>query len=452
MMISCRSQRRLTPRIAAPAGGCARVWILRPRLSRLVQAIGRRGLVALAVAAAVVLSVAPARGQPPTVTLSTPLHADVTGAPAPVSTLRRAIQIAAHGAFPQLEDAEITLTATRPDLVPLSPGRSVTVRASLAVTTPGAGAIVWVVPITLRNVPMVWRDARRLFLSDSPETVGAEGILYSGSLSTSDAARILYHHQNGRRDRDMWLLLLLSNPTPSPVRVWVSGARGGPSTDELLAGHTAAAGFLTQYWTRAGVLVDLPPNGLLPLLATRVPPGQVASGLAQFTVLQGKRADVQLEAQFPREGEPPIPSRVLPVDTQHQRGTFGAPLVMRTLSYRVAGPVAELWVGAEGGLLRDETSGAPLSGNYGVIYTFDVHIVNPGPDPATVVLAMHANSGAAGATVRIDGRLVGVRAVQPNAPRELVTFRVPAGATNLRVSTMSEAGSNYPVLFTIGPP
>jgi len=394
-----------------------------------------------------------AQGRTPAVKLSTPLHADVTGAPAPVLTLRRAIRIAAHSAFPELEDAEITVTRTQPSLTPLLPGRSETVQADLAVTTPGAGTIVWFVAVTLTNVSVAWRDARRLFVSDSPETVGTEGILYAGTLITSDTARILYHHQNGRTDRDMWLLLLLSNSTPSPARLWVSGATGGPLADELLAGHTAAGGFLAQYWTHAGTLVDIPPNGLLPLLATRVPPGQVASGLAQFAILQGNQVDVRLEAQFPRMGDPPVPSRVLPMDTQHQRGMFGAPLVTQTLSYTVAGPVAQMWIGADNDLLRDETSGVSLQGNYGVIYVFDVQLTNLDPTPATVALAMHASGGAAGATIQINGGLVDVPVVQPIAPRTVATLRIPASTNmDLRVSTLSEAGSSYPVLFTIGPP
>ena len=394
-----------------------------------------------------------AQGRAPVVLLSTPLHVDVTGRPAPVLTLQTAIRVGAHRAFPQLEDAVFSVAATRPDLAPLPLGRSATVQADLAVTTPGSGTIIWVVTVTLQNVAMPWRDAQQLFVSDSPETVRTDGIVYAETLNASHTARILYHHQNGRGDRTMWLLLVLSNSASSPARLWVSGATGGPYANELVAGHTAARRFLEQYWAQAGILVDMPPNGVLPLLATPVPSGQVASGLAQIALLQGPGIDVRLEAQFPRPGEPPILGRILPMDTQHQRGTFRWPILTHTLSYIVSGRDAELWIGADRDLLRDETSGVFLQGNYGVTDTFDVDVVNPHSIPAAVALVMHANGGPAGATVQVNRMFFDVPVVQPNAPRTVATLRIAAAAhVDLHVAMMSEAGSNYPVLFTVGPP
>ncbi|HLW58444.1 MAG TPA: hypothetical protein VKV57_00805 [bacterium] len=409
----------------------------------------------LAVVAAVLISVfyplAHSRGA--VVRLSSPFHVEVAGAPTPVHTLRLAIEMAAHIAFPQLEDAEIVLAGTQPVLSPLSPGRSVTVLTKLDITTSEGAPLIWVVPVTLTNTPAVGRDAQRLLVSDSPETVSDDGILDAGTLGASQTARILYHHQNGRTDRNMWLILTLVNPTPSPVRLLIVGATGGPHPDELRAGHTAARGFLEQYWARAGVFLQLPPNGIIPLLATRVPPNDVASGLAQIAVLEGSGVEVQLAAQFPRRGEPPVFSRILPLDTQHQRGVVGPPVVARSFSYAVGGPEPMMWVGANEDLLRDEVSGEPLHGNYGVIYTFDVQLTNPTAHPTTVALAIHANSGLAGATLLVNGALLDIPSVGPGPPRTVTTVHLPPTANgHLRISTMSEGGANYPVLFTVGPP
>ena len=413
----------------------------------------RRAFALLAVAALVPLLSSPARGHGPTVKLSSPFRVEVTGAPAPVRTLRLGIETAAHIAFPELEDAEIVLVATQPPLRPLPAGQSVTIEAHLAITTPEGSPLVWVVPVTVTNTPAAWPDAQRLFVSDSPEIVSREGILYTETLDAFQTARILYHHQNGRGDRPLWLLVILSNPTPSPARLWVVGATGGPHRDELLVGHTAARGFLEQYGARAGVFLEVPPYGTLPLMATRVLPQEVASGLAQIALLRGVHVDVQLAAQFPQKDEPPIVSRILPVDTQHQRGAFAAPLITRTLSYTAHGPVAAMWVGADADLLHDQASGAPLQGNYGVIYTFEVQLTNPTPEPFTAALAMHANGGPAGATLLINGALIDVPAVQPDTPRTVTRVQVPATAgTRLHISTVSEGGANYPVLFTLGLP
>jgi len=418
-----------------------------------VYILGRHCVMVSCVIGVMAVLPLPSRAGPAVVSLSTPLQIEVSGDPAPISVLRRAIRIAAHSAFPELQDAEIALAATRPTLTALPSGRSMHVRADLAVMTPGTGTIVWVVSVTLVNVTVPWHDAQQLFVSDSPETVDTDGILYSGIIRGGRAARILYHHQNAKATRDMWLSLGLTNTSPDPVQVCIFGATGGPAADELFAGHFAARGFLEQYQARAGIVVNVPPAGFVPILATKVPPDQVASGLAQIAVLRGSGVQVQLEAQFPRIGEPPVFSRVLPMDTQHQRGVFGAPLVQRNLSYTVAGPVAQLWLGADQDLLRDEMNGAPLQGNYGVVYSFDVRLTNPGPDPRVVALIVHANGGPAAAAIVVNGTLEDLAMVQPDAPQPAATLRIPAASSvDAHISTMSEAGSYYPLLMTVGPP
>ncbi|HKV44559.1 MAG TPA: hypothetical protein VJT32_07795 [bacterium] len=112
-----------------------------------------------------------------------------------------------------------------------------------------------------------------------------------------------------------------------------------------------------------------------------------------------------------------------------------------------------MWVGANEDLLRDEVSGEPLRGNYGVIYTFDIQLTNPTAHPVAAALAIHANSGSAGATVLVNGTLIDVPSARPDAPRTVATVHLPATSSeHLRISTMSEGGASYPVLFTVGPP
>jgi hypothetical protein len=255
----------------------------------------------------------------------------------------------------------------------------------------------------------------------------------------------------------MWLLLILSNPTSdpkaAPSRVWVSAAAGGAQKDELLAGHSTAKGFFEQYLSHAGYWLDLSTGNPIQVLATRIPPHQVASGLAQMAVVRGGPLEVQLEAQFPRENQPPTLSRALPVDNVHQRGVFGAPFIPLTFSYTVDGPVAMMVIGDQPDLLRDEASGAPLAGNYGVIYAFDVQLTNPTAATFRAVLAMHAVGGPAGGTFLVNGVPFDVPAVLPNAPRIVMTLPVPAGGgAHLHISTISEPGASYPLLITVGPP
>ena len=149
---------------------------------------------------------------------------------------------------------------------------------------------------------------------------------------------------------------------------------------------------------------------------------------------------------------PPTASVFLPVrDRVHQRGTFEHPQIEQHRDYVVGGPFAMMVLGAEQDLLHERDSGDPLQGNYGVTYTFPIHIHNPTTTPATVVLEMHAVGGQAGEVFRIDDRIVEVPRVPAGGVLPVATVRIPGGADRvLVVSTMPESGANYPVLLTLG--
>lgn len=66
---------------------------------------------------------------------------------------------------------------------------------------------------------------------------------------------------------------------------------------------------------------------------------------------------------------------------------------------------------------------------------------------------MHAVGGQARGTFLVGDRLIDGPVVQPNTPRVLTTLRLSPGAhRSLRIATMPESGSNYPVRLTLGLP
>ncbi len=389
-------------------------------------------------------------GDAPPLLLPQRLHVEVTGGPAPVETLRHAILTTLRTQVPILRDARVDLERTNPPLEPLPPSSEITVLATLGAAVSGGPRFSRAVPVVLTNTILPWSDAEVLLVSNSPESLPFGKMLYLGTLTAPQTVRLLYHHQNGSRGRHMVLTVSVSNPAAEPVRLWASGGSGGPDTDEFIAGHEAARRFLDQYWRHAGFLVRIPANTTVPLFVHDLAPRAAVSGLAQIGLVEGQRLNLQVTARLEGEMDPPTASYDPDFDRSHQRGAFAHPQIARFLAYTVGGPPLVMTLGDQADLLREGQSRLPLAGNYGVVYMFEVRAANPTAVPVSIALVMHADGGEARGTFIVDNTIVSSPVVRPAAPRALTTIRLdPAARRILRIATMPESASSYPVRLTL---
>lgn len=407
---------------------------------------------ALALAAALTAARS-APGAAQNLPVQTLVPVSVTGGPATLDALRLAITTAARIALGFEPSALVRVAQTQPALVPLDASSAETVLAGLTVTAPGMPPATRLVRFTLTNAIIPWNDAEILLVSNSPETIPFSKVLYTGALSAAQTVRLLFHHQNGSKAQHMFITVTLSNPDRDPVSVWVQGAVGGPSQEEVTPGHDAARTFLDEYAHHAGFLVRLPGNTTVPLFVEDLPPLGITSGIAQFSLLDGQRLNAQVAARLANDIEPPPVSFAPDFDRVHQRGAFVRPQIGRTLTYTVGGPPAITVLAADADLLHEGQTGALLQGNYGVVYRFNIEVVNPTSARAAAALVFHADGGQARGTFVINDQIVESALVQPNAPQPVITFSLrPQTRRTLRILTVPESGSNYPVRLTLGAP
>ena len=391
-----------------------------------------------------------AQGPPAT---GAPVPVSVTGGPATLDTLRLAITTAARVALGVQASAVVALAQTRPALVPLDAASVETVLADLTVTAPGLPPASYAVRMALTNAVIPWNDAETLLVSNSPETVPVGKVLYMGALSASQTVRLLFHHQNGSKSQNMLITVTASNPTHDPITAWIQGAADASAQDEMTPGHNAARAFLDEYAHHAGFLVRLPANTTVPLVVDDLTPLGIVSGIVQLSLVDGARLNVDVIARLASEADPPMMSYAPDFDQVHQRGAFARPQIGRAAAYTVGGPPAIMVLAADADLLKEGQTGELLQGNYGVIYSFNVDVANPTPQPAAATLVMHADGGPARGTFVIRDRIAESPLVQPNAPQVVATFRLgPQTRRLIRVVTLPESGSNYPVRLTLGAP
>ena len=216
----------------------------------------------------------------------------------------------------------------------------------------------------------------KFILSDSPEKVEREGILYQDKVQGD--VRLFFHHVNAMPEGKRIVVMLLNQGTkPAKVELVRQGV-SGPDYDYLRAGRAIQAEYfrgmaLQKFEVLPGKALRLPPTKQIPIISSQ----SIFTGMLDFRSDQEVRLVV---AAMPVEADPAAfvaQAEVLPPGKPHLRGTFRRAdrvlLASRSYDPSSDGPVAiTLGDGQTDPYLegRDATTGQNVrnEGNYGVVY------------------------------------------------------------------------------------
>ncbi len=341
------------------------------------------------------------------------------------------------GPFPSLEG--IAAEADRVELaVPVA------IRSPYALPVDGVARVV----VLRERVQVV--DPALLLVSNRPEVVDADGILFSEVVDARHPIRLLYHHMNGTPARPRILSVLLWNRSSQPAEMLLISGLAGPSPDPLFVGHAAAARFLQNLAAGRGYVLEVPPNSGYAFAVQTMAPRQLVSGVLQLQLLRGEELEVRVQIRLPWLLEGTVPLPVYQAAYPHPRGVFPSPTVTVHRLVELRGPTPLVDLGAAAGL-QDVRTGEPLVGDYGVVYRLLLTVAG-GPAEVQADLVAAAAGGPARGMFLVDGRPVELATYRPGEERVLTTLTVPAGQ-NVRVSvvTMPAAGSYYPVRLLLRP-
>jgi len=373
----------------------------------------------------------------------------VTGTPAPVPVVHEAVRRWVEAAVVRTAGAVVRWSPIPVD-APLEAGAAVTVHVPVSVRSPYAGPVDRRVAITIRNAPLSLRDPDVLLVSNRPETIDGNGLLFEDTLQPRRGARLLYHHMNGT-DQARILSITLTNAGPRLARVHYLSGHAGPSPDPLQVGALATGRFLTALGSGQGYLVEVPAQRATTFTAYALPPRALVSGIMQFQVIDGGPVGLRVAVRLPWLLDRTVTADLGPYAFPHPRGTFPGTAVDLVREVRVDRPadVADLGVMAE---LKDVRTGEALVGDYGVLYRIRLHLHNPTAAEVPVALVANAAGGPARGLFVIDGAMTDVGLLAPTVDRVVATFVLAAGETRaVTVVTMPVAGSFYPVRLSVRP-
>jgi hypothetical protein len=376
----------------------------------------------------------------------------VTGEPIDPTWLAQQVSAWVARLTPAQLGARTTIGTVTPPTGPLLPGASVQFVVPVQISGNGeyfdqSGTTT----VDVHNVGLDRFSPELLLYDDDPEHLTQDGVLFRGSVTAAHPARLYYYHDNTQDPRR--LIVALNAASQDPTQVQVVDATAGPNADVMHVGHTVTQKYLLAKQRGEGVVLDLTDAPLF-LQDITMSSRELVAGSVDLRVLSGGPVAVTVLSVSP--GIDPrtlLDAPVLAGDGHHRTGIFTlAGFGSARLSYSVGGPDVSLDIGDA---QPTPSSADPAAtghdyGDYGVLHTIDLTLINPGATPATAYLYFKPFAGPARGGFLVDGNFVSVGCVRVPQPYQIAAFDLSAGQTyHAVVQTMTDGGSFYPVQIGI---
>lgn len=388
--------------------------------------------------------------RPPAGVIPPAVDVVVTGAPATPDIIREAIQRRLEETVRREPGAVMELGPIAIE-VPLLPETSTTTAVAVEIRSPYAAAVRGTVAVRVANQPLALTDPGVLLVSNRPEVITGNGLLFQETLVRDRPARLLYHHMNGTPSQARILKVTLTNPGAATARVHYLSGIAGPSPDPIYIGFASTARFLNALLAGRGYFVEVPARGKAAFTAYTLAPMALVSGMMQFQVAEGGPVDLTVHVRLPWLLDRTVTTDLGPWAFPHPRGTFPGSVVeiVREQPAHEPAHLADLGVMSN---LVDVRTGEPLVGDYGVLYRLRLRLTNPtGREVATALVATAAGGLARGLFL-VDGAPADVGLMRAGEQRAVTVFTLaPGGYRDVVLVTMPVAGSFYPVRLALRP-
>jgi hypothetical protein len=378
----------------------------------------------------------------------------VTGRPAtPLFLRERALDAAIAAARPRPGAAVIATADGIALSAPLKVDDVTTIAVPVIISGEGYFTNQGTTRVCIENFAQPVVSPQSLLVSDYPETLKENGILFTADIVAKRAERFLYYHYNPPGQPDRRIVLKAQNASSQPALVQFIAGEAGPESNELEVGHLSTQRFLVRLAQNEGSVVTIPGNSTVSLMAQSLPSRTVASGIMQLHEIEGPSLHLTLVAQNasdPVDG--PIPTSALLIgDHPHARGIYPIPEFYFDYNYDAEGPDVEVPIGQIP--LPNLVQGQTLAGDYGVLQSVTIRMVNNDRHNAReIALYASPRGGKATGTFVIDRVLVQAHVMAAYGHYKLRQYTIPPGSfVRTEVVTMPEGGSSYPLRLIVAP-
>jgi hypothetical protein len=380
-------------------------------------------------------------------TIADALPLRVTGDPASITFLRDAAIQAAEAAATLRSGARIYVPA---DAVVVHAALATDDRTTIDVPMQILGDAYitanGTTHVAVENYALPRLTPSQLLVSDYPERLTADGVLFTATIDRTTSQRFLYYHFNPATEPARRILVKATNNAATPAVVHLLAALAGPGANEMEVGHNATRSFLVRARRNEGTVITIPPNATVNIVNHSLPPNAVVNGILQMREISGDPLDIAVVAQG---ADAPLDqsadaANLLAGGAPHARGVYPVPEFFSEYTFFTDAPPLVIPIGQLP--LPNLRVGEALSGDYGVMQTVRVVIVNTSRFGQAIALYANPRGGAATGTFIIDDTLVQAHRLTAYSRYKIWQETIAAGTyRTLRVTTMPEGGSSYPL-------
>jgi len=371
----------------------------------------------------------------------------VTGDPAGASFLRNAAIDAAEAAATVRPGARIYVPSDAVVVhAPLPTDDRTTIEVPVQILGDAYITATGVTHVAVENDALPRLAPRQLLVSDYPERLTADGVLFTATIDRSASQRFLYYHFNPGTEPERRILVKATNAAATPAVVHVIAALAGPGANEMEVGHTATRTFLVRARRNEGTVITIPPQTTVNIVNHDLPPNSIVNGILQLREVSGDPLDLAVVAQradAPLDQSADV-ANLLAGGLPHARGVYPVPEFFSDYTYSTDAPPLEIPIGQLP--LPNLREGEALAGDYGVLQSMRVVIVNPSRYGQAIAIYANPRGGAATGTFIIDDTLVQAHRLTAFSRYKIWQETIAPGTyRTLQITTMAEGGSSYPL-------
>lgn len=305
--------------------------------------------------------------------------------------------------------------------------------------------------INIINKPIAWEKPEWLWISNRPERVAEDGILFNETLKLDQSIRLLYSHKNVSTQRRK-LQLLIKNNSIKPAKLLLRKAVAGPDKYELYAGHIAAMRYMDLYRTESGYILEIAPKSDAAVEDTFIPQDALLSGFCDLQLVEGDPLQISVKSWSTKQEPTQLPTINEPFDPFkiHPHGVFQSPTLTIKENMKLdnsSNSVKEIDIGRWPWMI-DPITAQPNTGNYGVIYNIVMELKNNSNKVKNINVSFMPLNGVAQSSLILNSELLEVKPTAKDSTTKIKTFSLEPGQTQkVEISTIPEASSSYPVKF-----
>jgi hypothetical protein len=380
-------------------------------------------------------------------TIADGLPLRVTGDPASVTFLRDAAIQTAEAAATLRPGARIYVA---PDAVVVHAALPTDNRTTIDVPVQILGeaylTATGTTRVSIENYALPRLAPSQLLVSDYPERLTADGVLFTATIDRTASQRFLYYHFNPSTEPARRILVKATNTAATPAVLHLLASLAGPGSNEMEVGHNATRSFLVRARRNEGTVVTIPPNSTVNIVNHNLPPNAIVNGILQMREISGEPLNIAVVAQVATAplDQSADAANLLAGGAPHARGVYPVPEFFSDYTFFIDAPPLEIPIGQLP--LPNLRVGEALSGDYGVMQSVRVVIVNTSKFGQAIALYANPRGGDATGTFIVDDTLVQAHRLTAYSRFKIWQETIAPGTyRTLRVTTMPEGGSSYPL-------